>query len=216
MVADVLARRKLARLAARLNARNGHAGLLPFLVLMSDDERLPDPIAAARALPRGSMVIVRSRDAAQRARIAKTLLSKMHDLVVLIADDPGLAATLHADGVHLPEVRAHEASHWRALRPDWLITASAHSLRALAAAGRADAIFLSPLFETQSHPGRPALGAMRARFLALQARVPVYPLGGIGAGNAGRLAEGTFVGLAAIGGLAPINSGQDYALAIPP
>ena len=32
-----------------------------MLVLMTDDERLPDPLAAARLLPKGAMVIVRSR-----------------------------------------------------------------------------------------------------------------------------------------------------------
>ncbi len=61
-----LARAKLARAAARLNARCG----LPAIILLTDDERLSDPLAAARALPKGSMVIVRARQAAQRAHLA--------------------------------------------------------------------------------------------------------------------------------------------------
>ena len=54
-----LDRIRLARQANLLNERAGAA--LPPLVLMTDDERLPDPLAAARLLPRGSMVIVRAR-----------------------------------------------------------------------------------------------------------------------------------------------------------
>lgn len=202
-MADVVARRKLARLAARLNARSGYAGKLPFLVLMTDDVRLDDPLAAARALPRGSAVVVRSRDKARRAALAKALAGMAHDLVLLIADDPALAQELHADGLHLPQARAHEISHWRARRPDWLITASAHSLAGLAAARQADAVFLSSVFSTRSHPGRAGLGAVRLMSMASQVRVPVYALGGIGAANAGRLADAKLVGLAAIDGLSP-------------
>ncbi|MBI3676348.1 MAG: thiamine phosphate synthase [Proteobacteria bacterium] len=204
-MASVLARRKLARLAACLNAKNGYAGKLPFLVLMSDDERLADPYRSARALPRGCMVIVRARDAARRADIATTLLHHARDLIVLIADDPELALAVRADGVHLPQARAREASHWRARHPGWLITASAHSFAGLRLASAADAVFLSPAFPTRSHPDHPSLGATRLMLMASQARVPVYALGGIGAANAGRLAGSRLAGLAAIDGLSLAN-----------
>ena len=171
------------------------AGLLPPLVLMTDDERLGDPLAAARALPRGSMVVVRSRDAKRRAELAQAML-KLSTLVVLVADDPELAAG--ADGVHLPQRRAGEAAHWRALHPRWLITAAAHGARGSDA--NLDALFLSPVFATASHPERAALTAARANAIARALSTPVYALGGIDAGNA-RLLAG-FVGIAAIGALA--------------
>ncbi|HEY0300753.1 MAG TPA: hypothetical protein VGC36_05450, partial [Rhizomicrobium sp.] len=63
---DSLARRTLARAAARLNASHAKAGLLPPLALFTDDARLADPLGAARALPRGSLVVVRAREAARR------------------------------------------------------------------------------------------------------------------------------------------------------
>jgi thiamine-phosphate pyrophosphorylase len=175
------------------------AGRLPPLVLMTDDERLPDPLAAARALPRGSMVIVRSRDPARRARVAGALLPLKDTLVLLVADDPALAAAIGADGLHLPGTVSHQASHWRARHPRWLITAAAHGLDALRTARGADALFLSPVFPTQSHAGRAALGASRANRIAREANVPVYALGGIDARNA-HLLHG-FVGIAAIGAL---------------
>jgi thiamine-phosphate pyrophosphorylase len=170
------------------------AGLLPPLVLMTDDERLPDPLAAARALPRGSMVVVRARDAAQRAALVRDLSHLAH-LIVLVANDPVLATV--ADGLHLSQARASEAAHWRALHPRWLITAAMHS--AAPANPHLDAAFLSPVFPTKSHPGRPALTAARANAIAARSATPLYALGGIDAHNA-RLLQG-FVGIAAIGAL---------------
>jgi len=175
------------------------AGQLPPLVLMTDDERLPDPLAAAAGLPKGAMVIVRSRDAGRRADLARAVLARHRDLFVLIADDPALAAALGADGLHLPQAKAHQAAHWRALRPGWILSAAAHAPRALHAP--VDMFFLSPIFPTNSHPGRAVLGAPRANMIARAARVPVYALGGIESRNA-RLLSG-FAGIAAIGALAP-------------
>ena len=192
-----LSRRRLASAAARLNASHREAGLLPPLVLMTDDARLPDPLAAARALPRGAMVVVRSRDAARRAELARALLG-LSVLVVLVADDPELALRLNADGVHLPERRAGDAAHWRARRPRWILTAAAHGARG--GDVNLDALFLSPVFATASHPERAALSAARANAIARGLSTPVYALGGIDARNA-RLLSG-FVGIAAIGALA--------------
>jgi thiamine-phosphate pyrophosphorylase len=173
---------------------------LPPLVLFTDDDRLADPLAAARALPRGSMVVVRSRDGARRAALARAMvdLARSRALIVLVAGDGALAATSGADGVHLPEARLGEAAAWHARRR-FLITASVHSLAALAKAKSVDAVFLSPVFPTASHPGRAALTAVRANAIARLARVPIYALGGMEAANAGLLSG--FAGIAAIGAL---------------
>jgi len=202
-VADRLSRAKLARAAAALNARAGLSGLLPPLALMTDDERLADPVAAARALPKRSLVILRARDGAKRAALALNMLRAAHarDLILLIADDPALAHRIGAHGLHLPEARAHEASHWRASHPNWLITAAAHSLAALRRANHADAILLSPVFATKSHEGAPALGALRLRILARQSRKPIYALGGIDVQSVLRLKDSPAAGIAAIGAL---------------
>lgn len=183
-MSDSLARARLARAAAKL-------------VLMTDDARLPDPLDAARALPRGSLVIVRSK--ADPAPLARALL-KLRRVAVIVAGDPLLAAQLGADGFHLPEARAREIAYWRARLPALFVTTSAHSLHALMHA-RADAVLLSPVFPTESHPGRAALGAVRANLMARHARMPVYALGGIDARNARRLFG--FAGIAAIGALTP-------------
>jgi len=191
--------------AARLNAHSRFAALLPPLVLMTDDERLPDPARAARALPRGSLVILRARNDARRAALAETLGAVAHerDLFLLIAGDPTLAARGGADGLHLPEARACEAAHWRALHPNWLITAAAHSAQAIrrARSAGADAVLLSPVFATRSHAGAEPLGTLRLRLLALAAGIPVYALGGIDARTAPMLGGANIAGIAAIGAL---------------
>lgn len=176
------------------------AGKLGLLVLMTDDDRLPDPAAAARALPRGGLVILRARDALLRRALAAQLmpLARARGLILLVADDAALART--ASGLHLPEARARTAAAWRARNSHGLVTASAHSLAAvLRAARHADLMLLSPVFPTESHPGAPALGAARARLIARAAPLPVIALGGVSARNAVLLSG--FAGIAAITGL---------------
>ena len=190
-----------------LNARAGLAGLLPPLILMTDDERLPNPLAAARRLPRGSLVIVRSRNEVRRTALTHALLALARSrlLLVSVADDPALAIAAGADGLHLPEARLSEAAHWRARCPRLLITAAAHSSRALSRAAytRADAALLSPVFATQSHRGAATLGPIHARLIACAARLPVYVLGGIDDRNVMRLTGARLAGVAAVGALRP-------------
>jgi thiamine-phosphate pyrophosphorylase len=162
------------------------------LILMTDD-RDADWAAAARRLPHGSLVVVRARDGKARAALAQ-VLSGIAPL--LIADDPVLAAEIGV-GLHLPEARIREALHWRCRHPHWIITASAHSLRALMQARALDAVFLSPVFATTSHKVALPLTPVRAAFIAAAAPVPVYALGGITARNAARIAP-VFSGIAAI------------------
>ena len=164
------------------------------LVLMTDD-RKADWARAARALPRGSVVVVRARDAAQRRALAEQLVR------------PGAAADRrrsrlgrrHRRGGPASAGSAHARSGAlaRAPFPHWIITSSAHSLRALMGAAHLDAVFLSPVFATASHQGARPLTPVRAAFIAAHAPVPVYALGGVTARNAVLLAP-AFSGIAAI------------------
>jgi thiamine-phosphate pyrophosphorylase len=203
-VADSLARAQLARAAESLR-RNAQSPL-PALVLLTDDERLADPRAAILALPRGSLLILRARERGRRILLANQFgrLARERGLRWIVADDPALATCAGADGAHFPEGRISLAASWRLRRPDWLITCAAHSLRACLRARRAgvSAVLLSPVFPTASHPESPALENLKARSIALGARLPVFALGGVDAMTARRLQGASFVGLAAISGLA--------------
>jgi thiamine-phosphate pyrophosphorylase len=172
---------------------------------MTDQARVPDPVASTRLLPHGSAVILRHTDARARARLARALakVARERCLKLLVAGDAHLAAEIRAHGLHLPEARAREAAHWRALKPSWLITVAAHSSRGLTVArlAGADAALLAPVFSTASHPDRQPIGALRARMTATHAGLPVYALGGINAQNVARLSDADFLGIAAIEGL---------------
>jgi thiamine-phosphate pyrophosphorylase len=78
--------------------------------------------------------------------------------------------------------------------------ATAHSLREIARAvrARADAVLLSPVFPTRSHPGAAGLGPVRFLLLARRCPVPVLALGGMTRARAARL---PVHGWAAIDGL---------------
>jgi thiamine-phosphate pyrophosphorylase len=202
-MADKRARAQLARAAQAFRAQSGSA--LPASILMTDDDRLADPVTAARVLPQGSMIILRARDATWRAELAQALRSivRARKLKLLIADDPELALAIGADGIHLPEAHARNAACWRARRPNWIITVAAHSLRALSHSHDADAALLSPIFSTKSHPGAASLGTIKLRLAAQQSRRPVYALGGIDAVSVRKLQGAKLAGIAAIGALIP-------------
>ena len=177
---------------------------------MTDEFRLPDPIRAASKLPDRSAIIVRHRDDVSRAEIARQLrpIATQRGLMLLISEDPALAHAIEANGLHLPERIATTAHHWKALRPNWLITAAAHSIEALARAARAgaDAALLAPIFPTRSHPERGALGVSRARIMAGMQTLPLYALGGVSSQTARRLTGSLFVGFAVIDALSAAHS----------
>lgn len=194
----------LASAARSLNSRAAKKHGMPPLILVTDAARLPDPVAAIKRLPRGSGVIFRHYAAPGRAGLAGKLaaLCRARRLLFLVGGDARLALAVRADGLHLRErdLAAMILPGARRL----FITASAHSRRALVAAGRrgATAALLGPVFETGSHPGKPGLGSLRFASIARHSPVPVYALGGITPANARRLLGSKAVGIAALGGLA--------------
>lgn len=195
----------LTKLSLGLNRRAEYFGRLPGVFLLTDAERLADPLPAAAALPHGGAVILRHYGVPGREALGRDLMAlcRRRGLVLLVAGDIRLAWRLGAHGIHLPE--------WQVRRPPvlprkpgWLITAAAHSQSSLnrAAQRGADAVLLSPVFPTASHPGAASLGALRFAGMTLRSALPVYALGGISSGNAARLSNSGAAGIAAISGLA--------------
>jgi thiamine-phosphate pyrophosphorylase len=174
--------------------------------LLSDTLRLADPRAAICRLPAGSGFIFRHYDHPQRETLARELLQlcRRRRIVFLLAGDWQMAVRIQAGGAHFPETLAHQARAMRRVKPDALVTVAAHDLGALRRAHRfgADAVLLSPVFATQSHPGGRALGPVRFAKLSHAARLPVLALGGVNTHNARRLKGGGAAGIAAIGALA--------------
>jgi thiamine-phosphate pyrophosphorylase len=194
---------RLLRTARTLSRRSRVRKGLPPLILVTDPERTPDPLALAERLPPGSGVIFRSFGREGAGETARQLagLARRSGLVLLIGAD---ALRAPGAGVHLPERMAHRAGALKRARPGVTVTVAAHSLPALIRARRAgaDAALLSAAFQSRSpSAGRP-LGPARFAALARQAGLPVYALGGVDTKNAPRLLSSGAAGLAMVEGLA--------------
>jgi thiamine-phosphate pyrophosphorylase len=175
---------------------------LPVLWLFTDTQRLPDPLPAITRLPQHLCgVVFRHDEAANRAALAKRVaaLCRTRQIPLVIAGDARLAAAAGA-GIHL------RAGRWPgSIRTRRLVTSSAHSLVELRRAEQAGAriIFLSPAFNTASHPNQPYLGAQHWIKIAQRAKTAeVYSLGGVTGKNTLLLAR-FCTGVGAISALSP-------------
>jgi thiamine-phosphate pyrophosphorylase len=177
---------------------------LPHLLFFTDPERTPDPESVARTLPRGAAIVFRpfgAPDALARGLRLKAI-ARQRGLKLLIGADDKLATAVGADGVHLPERLAQQASRVRSAHPCWIVTVAAHSTRAArrGLGAGADAVVVSTAFASKSpSAGRP-LGPIRLAQMVRASGGPIYALGGISNITAGRLRGLGLAGLAAVDG----------------
>ncbi|WP_426954823.1 thiamine phosphate synthase [Muricoccus radiodurans] len=157
---------------------------------MSDARRLSDPRPLAVRLPPGAAVLARDLTPAVLGPLAA--LVRQRQLRLVIAGEGRLALAWRA-GLHLPDRRPTRSLlpvllARRGRRPP-LLSVAAHGRAGLARARRlrADAVILSPVFPTASHPGAAALGPHRFAAIARRAGRPVIALGGVKARSAKRL-----------------------------
>jgi len=173
---------------------------LPLLWLLSDqrNDAVLESALRARATPIAFVFRHYHLAPAERRRRFRTLarLCRARRHLVLLAGSPAEARRWGAEGCYGPPGRA--ASPRRGL----LRIVAAHDLRELACANRVrpDAILLSPVFPTRSHPGAGTLGPLRFRLLARHALAPLIALGGMNPQAARRLG---WTRWAAIDGLSP-------------
>ena len=145
---------------------------LPRHWLMTDP-RMGDGLwRALERLPRGAGVVFRhyQLQAPERAELYARLrrVARRRHLVLLVAG-PRLPG---ADGQHGARNRGPNRG---------LVTWPVHHRRDLIAARRAgaDAVLVSPVFPTRSHPGAAALGRVRFGLLIRDSGIPVIALGGM-------------------------------------
>lgn len=166
---------------------------LPLLWLVTDARNDAGLEGALARLPRGSGLIYRHYHlppVERRARFVRLArAARRFGHVVVLSGDARTARRWGADG-------AYGSPRTLATGPRTLRLVTVHALRELRLARRADAVLLSPVFPTASHPGGRTLGPVRFRLLGLRAAVPVIALGGMTA-HRGR----AFVRWAAIDGL---------------
>lgn len=195
MQTQVLARHHRTQICSDIN--------VPRLILMTDDERLVDPAPVIPSLPVGSAVIVRSRSENNRDQLAHAILNlcRYYKIALLISCEMP-PAQLIGDGVHVPEAGR---KNWR--RTDFcrlqprLVTTSAHDLTAAKSGAQwgANAILLSPVFSTKSHPHAKSLGVWRGATISRHLNIPTIALGGIDRVTMSRALNLEFFGCAGIG-----------------
>ncbi len=157
---------------------------LPRLWLISDARNDAGLERALARLPRGSGFIYRHYHLPDPERFERfrTLrrIARARGHTIILADSALTAREWGADGIY---------GSPRSLVPrraGLIHLATAHGPAELGLAARleADAVLLSPVFPTRSHPGAPVLGAARFGLLARQSRLPVIALGGMSAPKA--------------------------------
>lgn len=196
---DTDATRKL--MCAARDAARALPDHLPPLLYLTDPNRSLGILETAKRLPVGSAVIYRHFGFENRIEAAQHLrkITYENHCALLIGNDPLLAMSSNADGVHWPESKIEESKKWR--NRFRLMTAAAHSRIALASIAKSniDAAIVSTVFESASPSASRPMGAMKFRELVRHARVPIYALGGITAQNAGSISR--VAGIAAISGI---------------
>jgi thiamine-phosphate diphosphorylase len=180
---------------------------LPRLHAVTDAAVIAAPDFAVRAAAiaaAGSAVALHARDRSSRggalARVALRLvaLARPPEASVFVSGRPDVARATEAQGVQLgsADLRPAEA---RASFPRGWIGRSVHSPQeAEAAAGEgADYLMVGNVFQTASHPGRPAAGLALVRDSA-RLGLPVIAIGGIDASRAAVVRDQGAYGVAAI------------------
>ncbi len=102
----------------------------------------------------------------------------------MLGGDPALVPQLGADGLHL-DSRTLAGTRERPLPGQYLVAVSGHTLEALqrGEALGADFAVLSPILATSAHPDLEPLGWEGFAAIAARLDIPVYALGGVGAGD---------------------------------
>ncbi|MBU6268537.1 MAG: thiamine phosphate synthase [Sphingomonadales bacterium] len=156
---------------------------IPAIWLVSDARNDACVEAALRKLPRGSGFIFRHHHLPEPQRRTRwqalRRLAHANGHLAILAAGPAQARHWRADGAYGPPARL-------APGPALLRLVTTHGLHELLAArrARADAVLLSPVYPTRTHPGAPSLGPIRFRALACHAGIPVIALGGMTAHRA--------------------------------
>ena len=170
---------------------------VPTVWLMTDERADATLEAALRRLPRGAGIVFRHYTLApveRRRRFEQVQsIARARGLILILAGERRDAIGWRADGWH--SGTPHSLPMRTRLR-----TAAAHNLRESIAARRvgSDIVFVSPVFETRSHPGARSLGPLRFGRIATSSGTIVIALGGMNARRHRRLVQLGAAGWAAI------------------
>ena len=150
-----------------------------------------DPEPLLKAAIQGGVDIVQLReksgDVKLIERAAQTFRRVCENSAVpfFLNDDPELAASVGADGVHIGQDDFTVEEARRLVGPDRLVGLSTHSKEQIDAAAGVDHFSVGPIWETPTKQGRPAVGLDLVTYAAKTKNIPFFAIGGINADNIG-------------------------------
>jgi thiamine-phosphate pyrophosphorylase len=117
-------------------------------------------------------------------------LCDTYSALFVVNDDPDLARSVRADGVHVGQEDISPDEARDILGPDHLIGLSTHSEEQIVAAAKepVDYISVGPIWETPTKEGRPATG-LGLLGSADRAGKPFFAIGGINPANVGEVVQ---------------------------
>jgi thiamine-phosphate pyrophosphorylase len=146
-----------------------------------------DPERLLRAALSGGVDIVQLREkqlgraAIERAAGTFRRVCDTFSVPFIINDDPDLARSCDADGVHVGQDDASPSEARDVLGPDAIVGLSTHSAEQIEAANEEPIDYMSagPIWETPTKEGRPAVGLGLVEYAAARAERPFFAIGGI-------------------------------------
>jgi len=179
-----------------------------YLVLGPADTGGQDPVAVARAAEAGGAGLVQLRDKTAPTRrlvdLARALKAAL-TVPVLVNDRVDVALAAGTDGVHLGQDDMHPADARRLLGPAAILGLSVGDAEEAKTADPrlVDYVGIGPAFATGTKADAgAALGPAGVAALRRRVRLPAVAIGGITAGNAGRLSGTGIAGVAVVSALA--------------
>ncbi|HEX5762548.1 MAG TPA: thiamine phosphate synthase [Solirubrobacterales bacterium] len=150
------------------------------------------PESLLRAALAGGVDIVQlrdkelDRDLVERSARTFRRLCDTHSVPFIVNDDPYLARSCGADGVHVGQDDMPPEEARDVLGADAIVGLSTHSPEQLAAAAAAPVDYISagPIWETPTKEGRAGVGLDYVEHAAAHAPHPFFAIGGIDASNA--------------------------------
>ncbi len=160
---------------------------LPAMFFFTDRKRVADIFSVIQKLPKNTAVIIREYDLSTQERLEFSQkiirISKPQQLKIFVGKDLYLAKKIKADGVHFSDFTKNIKS-WQ-IPKNMLISYSCHSIKSVTQAKniKANLVFYSPIFKSDSHPNQKPSGIYTLRKFAKQNPIATYALGGINQKN---------------------------------
>ncbi len=141
------------------------------MIAITDDHRPDLLLQIPQTIPKGYLCILRGRACHQ----VKTRGN------VSYANSVNLAIQSRAVGLHLSErqLRCRGKLNLRLMQKRFYVTAACHKQTTLKHGKHIDALLISPLFKTLSHPELPPANIYKLRCIVRKSEKPIYLMGGI-------------------------------------